>query len=199
MTRSKAAVLVLCFGIAAGCSIFSRPDNQFFALETVASEAPPVSVTGPVVAIGGLELPPALDRRGVVIRGANHQIEVRGTHQWAAPLETMVLHTLSFNLADRLPEGMMVLPGQAKPAGPTRSIFIVLEELAPGPQPQFVLDGRWTISDGGGTGELTRRERITIELGSMESSEIVSAMSRALAELANRIARQIESGGAVSR
>ena len=194
MTGYRVVLIALCFAVLTGCSIFKRPDNQFYSLETISSDSPPVSLAGPPLAIGGLELPPTLDRRGVVIRGDDHTLEVRGTHQWAAPLETMVLHTLAFNLADRLPEGMMVLPGQAKPAGPTRSVFIVLEELAPGPEPQLVLDGRWTVSGEGAGAELTRHERITIDLASMESGEIASAMSRALATLAGRIAEQV--GGA---
>ena len=37
-------------------------------------------------------------------RANDNKLDVRGHHQWASPLEDMVTHTLSFNLASRLPE-----------------------------------------------------------------------------------------------
>jgi hypothetical protein len=93
----------------------------------------------------------------------------------------MVIHTLAFDLANRLPEGMVVLPGQPKPAA-MRSLSVVFEDLAPGPDNIFVLDARWTI------GELTKHERIAIPLQSTDSPAIVAAMSEALATLADRVA-----------
>jgi uncharacterized lipoprotein YmbA len=192
MTMRREFRIVALSILLTGCSFLSRPDNRFFSLETIEPEAPVVSITGAPVAINGAELPPTLDRRGIVIRGADNSLEVRGTHQWAAPLETMVLHTLAFNLADRLPEGMVVLPGQARPSGPTRSVYLVLEELAPGPEQQFILDGRWTLTTPGVSDPgITQHERIAIDLASMESAEIASAMSRALAVLADRIAASL--------
>jgi uncharacterized lipoprotein YmbA len=98
----------------------------------------------------------------------------------------MVIHTLAFDVANRLPEGMVVLPGQTKPGGPMRSIVVVLEELAPGPTNEFVLDARWTLRDAGGA-EVTHHERIAIPMTSSESPAIVAAMSQSLATLADRI------------
>jgi uncharacterized lipoprotein YmbA len=184
--RYAAAALLLSLVLATGCGFLKRPNNTFYALDTVAPAERRASLGGVPVGIDGLELPPGLDRRGIVIRAANHELDVRGTHQWASSLEDMVTHTLAFNLANRLPEGMVVLPGQAKPAA-MRSIYVVMDELAPGPEPVFVLDARWTMTETG-RAELTRHERITVNMPSMDSPEIVTAMNTALAQLADRIA-----------
>ncbi|MEO8379854.1 MAG: PqiC family protein [Acidobacteriota bacterium] len=181
--RTLAILLVV---LTTGCGFLKRPPNQFYSLEIIAPQGAVASVTGLPIGIDGIELPPGLDRRGIVLRGANHQLEVRGTHQWASPLEDMVLHTLAFDLADRIPLGMMVLPGQSKPSGAMRSLSIVFEDLAPGPDGVFVLDARWTLTAAGAPA-LTGHERITTPLASTESASVVSAMSATLATLAERI------------
>ena len=189
----KIATALLMTVLLAGCGFFSRPKNQFYSLDTLPATSAVVSVSGTPIAIDAIELPPGLDRRGIFIRDADHKVEVRGTHQWTAPLEDMVMHTLAFDLANRLPEGMVILPGQEIPATPTRSVSVVFEELAPGPEPVFLLDARWTISEQPG---VTRHERISIPLSSMDSPQIVAAMSQSLATLADRIAAQLSSSSA---
>lgn len=189
MTIRRISPVLLAI-LLAGCGLFKRVPNQFYALDTIPPAGAVATLAGPPIGIDGVELPPGLDRRGIVIRGPEHELEVRGTHQWSAPLEEMVIHTLAFDVANRLPEGMVVLPGQAKPGGPMRSVSVVLEELAPGPESQFVLDARWTLRDAGGA-EVTHHERIVIPLTSMESPSIVAAMSQSLATLADRIVAQL--------
>lgn len=187
--------LVAVCALIAGCGFFRRPDNQFYSLDTIAPAAPVAAVTGLPIGIEAIELPPGLDRRGVVLRERDHRLEVRGTHQWAAPLEEMVIHTLAFDLAARLPGGMMILPGQAKPDGPMRSIYVIIEELAPGPEPVFVLDARWIERQTPTGPEVTRHDRIAIDMPSLDSEEVAAAMSRALAALADRIVAQLQVGG----
>ena len=183
-------IAVLLVVVMSGCGFLKRPPNQFFSLVTIPREGAVVAA-GPVpIGIDAIELPPGLDRRGIVVRGKDHKVEVRGTHQWTAPLEEMVLHTLAFNLANRLPEGMVILPGQPKPMSAVRSVSVVLEELAPTQDRMFVLDGRWTVGAVGGKG-VTHHEKISIEATSMESPDIAAAMSRALATLADRMAAQL--------
>jgi uncharacterized lipoprotein YmbA len=177
----RAVPIALTLLLLTGCGILKRPPNQFYSLETIDPAAPRGTVGGVPVGIDAIELPPGLDRRGIVLRQADHKFEVRGTHQWASDLEEMVIHTLAFDLANRLPEGMVILPGQPKPAA-MRSLTVVFEDLAPGPDNIFVLDARWT------TGELTKHERITVPLQSTESPSIVTAMSEALGTLADRVA-----------
>jgi uncharacterized lipoprotein YmbA len=181
-TRALAAVTLI---LLSGCSFFKRPPNEFYSLDTIPGTASG-TVSGSPVGIDGIELPPGIDRRGIVLRDEKNQLEVRGTHQWASPLEDMVIHTLAFDLASRLPEGMVVLPGQAKPAA-MRSVHVLFEELSPGPDNIFVLDARWTV----GAAAANHHERIEITMPSDDSSEVVTAMSQALATLADRIVQTL--------
>jgi uncharacterized lipoprotein YmbA len=189
--------ILLCFALTlafTGCGFFSKKPNHFYSLDTIPPAAGATALGaagnrtmpgGVPIGIDGIELPPGLDRRGIVTRGADHQVQIAGTHEWAAPLEDMVIHTLAFDLANRLPEGMVVLPGQAKP-GAMRTVYVIFEDLAPGPDNVFVLDARWTLTRGDAP-DVTRHERITVNMTSGEPAAIAAAMSQALATLAERM------------
>lgn len=184
MTRRSLAAICLIV-LLGGCGLFSRTENRFFALERIGGAAS-VAVSGAPFTIEGIQLPPGIDRREVVVRNETHQLDIRNTHQWMAPLEESVIHSLAFNLANRMPEGMVILPGQAIPPGPRRPIFVVFEEFVAGPEERFVLDARWSLTPQGQP-VLTRHERIEIPLDSLESAAIAAGTSRALGELADRI------------
>jgi hypothetical protein len=183
-------ILVLGLSLSlAACGLFSRSQSRFFSLERVAPAGPIVNAPGIPIGIDTLELPPGFDRREIVVRTANQQVEVRGNHQWSAPFQPLVMHTLAFDLAARLPEGMIILPGAAKPLGPTRAIDVVFEELAAGPESTVVLDARWTLRESG-RADVAHRERIIVDVASLDSANIASGVSRALGMLADRMASQ---------
>lgn len=189
MTIRRTGAILTMVLLCTGCGFFSRAKSQFYSLDTIpaAQGTARANLGGVPIGIDGVELPPGLDRREIVLRGADHKFEIRGTHQWASSLEEMVIHTLSFDLASRLPNGMVVLPGQAKP-GAMRGLFVTFEDFAVGADKVFVLDARWTMADPGATPEIARHERITIPMTSTESPAIAAAMSQALAALSDRIA-----------
>jgi uncharacterized lipoprotein YmbA len=176
--------------LLAGCSFFSRSQSRFFSLERIAPAAPVANVHGLPIGIDGVELPPGLDRREIVVRKIDHQLDVRSTDQWSATLQPLVLHTLAFDLAARLPEGMLILPGEAKPSGAMRSIDVVLEELAAGPEAKVVLDGRWVIRESGRP-DVTRHERIEVDIASLDSASASIGVSQALGILSDRMASEI--------
>jgi uncharacterized protein len=197
MTRPRSSVLgprLLLIVILSGCSFFSRTKNTIYSLDRSPAAAPVVSVTGLPIGIDSVELPPGFDRREIVVRQANQQLEVRGTQQWSATLQDLVLHTLAFDVANRLPEGMVILPGAAKPAGPVRSIDVAFEQIGAGPERAVVLDAHWTLREPGRP-DIARHERISIDVPSLDSAQIATGMSQAVAALADRIVGQI----AVSR
>jgi uncharacterized lipoprotein YmbA len=189
MTIRRIVPLLLSF-VLAGCSFFSKSQSNFYSLDRIAPAAPVAVVHGLPIGIDGVELPPGLDRRELVVRKADHQLDIRSTEQWSATLQPLVLHTLAFDLAARLPDGMMILPGEAKPAGAMRSIDVALEELAAGPDAKVVLDGRWVLRESGRP-DVTRHERITVDIPSLASANIANGVSQALGMFADRMAAAI--------
>jgi uncharacterized lipoprotein YmbA len=193
LTRGRAdegvrpsCLLLLLFCTA--CSFFSKTKNDIYSLDRIA----PAAVTtarGTPIAIESVELPPGFDRREIVVRQAGHQLDVRSNQLWAASLQDLILHTLAFDLAARLPEGMVVLPGAIKPAA-TRTIDVVIEDIAAGPEPRVVLDAHWI------TAGASHREHITIDIPSLESNNIATGMSQAIAALGDRIASGLTASGA---
>jgi uncharacterized lipoprotein YmbA len=176
--------------LLAGCSFFSKTQSKFYSLDRVPPAAPPAAVRGLAVGIDGIEVPPDLDRREIVVRKADHQLEVRPNEQWSALFQPLVLHALAFDLADRLPEGMLILPGEVRPAGAIRSIDVILEDLAAGPDAKVVLDGRWILHSAGHP-DVAHHERIVVDIASLDSAKVATGVSQALAMLADKIAAQL--------
>jgi uncharacterized lipoprotein YmbA len=170
--------------LLAGCSLLSRSQVRIYTLEPLPSHV--ANLRGVPIGIDSVELPPGLDRREIVVRQGDRELDVRMANLWQASLAPLVRHTLAFDLAGRLPDGMVVLPGAARPDGPVRSIDLAFQELAAGPDAKVVLDARWTLRQTG-LADVTRRERIDIDIASLDSGNIASGISRALATLADRI------------
>lgn len=183
VSRNLATILLV---LAAGCGFFSRSKSRFYSLDRIPAAAPVTAARGVPVAIDTLELPPGFDRRDIIVRKADHEIDVRGNEQWSASLEPMMLHTLAFDLASRLPEGMVILPGQVRPVGAMRGIDVVVEEFAAGPENAVVLNARWVVREGGRAA--TKQEQIRIDIASLESANVATGFSQAIAALADRMA-----------
>lgn len=179
MTMRRAIALTI---LLSGCGFFSRSKSRFYSLDTIPGTTR--ATRGTAVAIDAVELPPGADRRDVVVRKNDHELDVRSTDQWRASLEPMLTHTLAFDLASRLPEGMVILPGQIKPAA-ARSISVVVEEFGAGPENAVTLNARWVIDN------ITHREQISVPIASLDSAAIAEGMSRAIAALADRMAAGI--------
>ena len=129
----KWLVLIALLVSEADCSFFSKSTSKTYSLDPIAPANPPGSpALRTAVAIDSVELPPGLDRREIVVRKANQQLDVRSNELWPANLQPMVLNALAFDLASRLPAGMVVLSGQSRPAAAPRGIDIAFQELTAG-------------------------------------------------------------------
>ena len=187
--RSRSVVpAALAVGLLlTSCGFFSRSQSRFYTIERIAPAAPAAGTPGLPVGIDAIQLPPGFDRREIVVRKGDQQLDVRGANQWSANLETLVLHTLAFDLADRLPVGMVVLPGQVIPTGAMRGLDVVFEDLAAGPSNTLVLDARWVVRESG-RAPVAHHDRLTVDLPSLESEAVAAGMSAALGALADRMA-----------
>ena len=181
--------IVIAVVLLTGCSFFSRSKSSFYSLDRIPRSTPVVAVKGIPFGVDSVQLPAELDRREVVVRKDNHQLDVRSNQQWSAAFHDIVMETLVFDLASRLPEGMVVLPGAARPTA-LRAIDVVFEDLAAGPQNTLTLDAHWTVRQGTTT-SAAHHEQISIPLQSLDSAQVAAAVSQALAGLADRISSQL--------
>ena len=172
--------------LLSSCSFFSRSKPpQVFSLDVLPGTV--ANMRGTRVGIGTIELPPGFDRREIVVRQQNQQLEVRESQLWSANLGELVVHTLAFDLAGRLPEGTVVLPGEAKPATPFRTIDVAFQDLAAGPGNSVTLDAQWVLHDPG-RADAAHHEHIVIDVSTTGSADVANGLSRALASLADHIA-----------
>jgi uncharacterized lipoprotein YmbA len=178
---------VLLTFLLGGCGFFTAQKKDYFTIDAIPPAGARAEVQGLPVGIDTVQLPPAIERREVVVRQESGQLDLRGRDLWGATPGSLVMHALAFNLASRLPEGMVILPGQAAPLGAKRSIRVIAETFEAGPTEVVVLDARWILAGTAGEG-VTTHERIEVPIGSLGSADIANGMSLALAELANRIA-----------
>jgi len=170
----KVFVLSVLSVVIVGCSFFSKTKNTIYTLDRVPGTV--VAARGTPIAINSVELPPGLDRKEIAVRKANNLLDVRSNELWSSTFSDQVLHTLAFDLADRLPPGMMILPGDTKPAN-VHGLDIVFEELAAGPDNKVTIDARIGA----------RTEHVEAPITSLDSASVATGMSQALAQLADRI------------
>jgi len=190
-TRRAIPMIPVLMLLTIGCGFFSRSQSRIYSLDRIPPAAPATAIRGLPVALDGVELPPGFDRREIVVRQANQQLDVRSAEQWEASLEPLVLHTLAYDLASRLPEGMMVLPGEVKPASQMRAIDVAFEELAAGPDAKVVVDAHWIVKEPGRP-DIAGHERFSVDIPSLDSANVAAGMSRALGALADRIAASLK-------
>jgi uncharacterized lipoprotein YmbA len=186
MTMRRLVVLLLF----TGCGFFSKSSPpKLYSLDRIAPAAP-VAAAAAVhtlpVGIDAVELPPGVDRKEMVVRQPDHRLEVRGAEQWPAPFKDVVLHTLAFDLAARLPVGTVIVPGETRPAA-MRSIDVAFEELAASADRTVVADARWVVHEPG-RADVAHHDRIAVNIPSLDAAQIATGISQALAGLADRMA-----------
>ena len=185
MTKRLVVLLFLT-----GCGFLSKSaPPKLYSLDRIApaAAAPATAPATLPIGIDSVEIPPGIDRRELVVRQPDHRLDVRSNEQWSAPFRDLVLHTLAFDLAARLPVGMVIVPGETKPAA-MRSIDVAFEELAANADRTVVLDARWILREPGRP-EVAHRDRIVVNVPSLDAAQIATGISQALAGLADRMAQ----------
>ncbi|HEV2720225.1 MAG TPA: PqiC family protein [Thermoanaerobaculia bacterium] len=174
--------------LLASCGFFSKSAApKLYSLDRIAGTAAAAAAPRAIpLGIDGVELPPGIDRKEIVVRQPDHRLEVRSSEQWSAAFKDLVIHTLAFDLAARLPVGSVVVPGEARPAA-MRAIDVAFEELAANADRTVVADARWTVHEPG-RADVAHHDRIVVNIPSLDSAQVAAGMSQALASLADRMA-----------
>ncbi len=191
----KNKILTMMFGlfiIAAFSGCGTSPPTKFITLNATPPRSRVRPYAGPPVVVGRVKLPPTLDRLSLVRRLKRNRLSINSLVWWAAPLDRLVRHTLAVDLADRLPAGAVIIPGEVKPHGPARSLAVVFEQFRVGPTGRVKLVAIWTLVDKGSGRVLgAHRTLVTAPAASIAGGDIARAISAALAKLSGAMAAKI--------
>jgi uncharacterized lipoprotein YmbA len=171
----------------------SRP-THFYTLAAVSSPAgaPAVDASARVVALGPVSLPSTVDRPQIVTRNGAYGVTVAANASWAGDLNEMVSRVLVEDLAARLPSDRIVsFPRVANPTYDLR-VAVDISRFDVGPQGDADVAASWQVYGAASDkspllGATTARTEPT----GNGYEDRVAALSRALAEVADAVARDV--------
>jgi uncharacterized protein len=164
--------------------------TRVFTVEPVVAASVASQYNGPPIRIDAVHIPPALDRIEILREVAPGEFEVSDLDHWVAPLGQVIRQTLTEDLIARLPQGRVIFPNLAKPAG-TIGVSVDLLELS------ATRDGaRLQVSWVGTSVESQPRSCggtmvLRTALAGAGSAAMASALSTLLSQLADRIVAEL--------
>jgi len=177
--------------LLAGCG--SSPPTHFYTLDTVQpAGGHSAELHGPPVQVRDIELPGTLDRLQLVLRGPGAQVQVLGSDRWSAPLKGMIRQTLTQDLRDRLGENAVISPGAPAPSGKVQVLIVTFEQFAADTSGRVTLEADWSLGRGNPPKPVaSQHEVVHANSGSSQPGAVAEGMSRALGQLADRVAARL--------
>ncbi len=174
--------------LLAGCGSAS---TSYYTLDPMSPATPLFGshALRPPIEVAQIQLPGTIDRSSIVLDAGSDRLDVSANDAWGAPLDQTIRRTLSSDLSERLPAGSVLPPGTPAPSGGVQVLTVIIDRFIGDTNGRVILSVAWSITRSGATssGPL-HRERIETTARSGSVADVVPAMSKALAELANRIA-----------
>jgi len=192
----RLAAIVIASSLAgamtiAGCS--HSPPMRYVTLSAAPAATPLATGRIEPVQLTALHIPGELDRPEVVTQISGNQLSVDEGTRWGAPLARMMRRTLAEDLLSRLPEGSFVLPDSPAPTE-TRALVVTVLDLEIDTSKTLRMQAAWTLSTGRPDRVvLTRQATLSVEMPDSNAAGQAASLSRALGELADRIAASIPS------
>lgn len=169
------------------------PGTQFYLLGVVRASAPTGHFVGSPVQLRAVHIPAVLDRVELVSALPGGRLQIDQFRQWGAPMADMIRSTLSQDLAERLPAGMVV-PAQSPAPPGSRGIVVDVLEFQPEADGSVVLSAAWTLLGAGPSHPpLYEQRRLQQPRVGSSASDRVEAMNRLLGELAEALAQSVRS------
>lgn len=168
---------LLVFVCLADCA--SSPPLRFYTLSPVGAEGAG-NGEPPAIRVMRVTLPGEIDRPELVRRLDANRLLLAENDRWGAPLGEMIQRALSADLQARVPAA----------TGEPDQLFVNVEEFIGGPDCAVTLRADWTLTPPSGSGQQPIRRYDTVRVEpppTCELSELPAAMSRAVAELSQRV------------
>jgi uncharacterized lipoprotein YmbA len=200
------SVVFLAVAAAAGaCSLLEPREDptRLFVLtsigETAASAAPaadaaPADAAKGWIGLGPVTVPSYLERPEIVRRASEHELAPARSDRWAEPLDRAVLRVLAQDLAQVTGRRVVAYPWKTTlvPACVV-AVDVTRFEAVEGKRVELVADV--DVARPPDSVAVRSHVRIEIALPADDGGAIAKAMSEAAAQLAGKIAAQVESMG----
>lgn len=193
------ATLAVLAGLAlGGCK--SSPPTHFYTLTPVAPAARTAPANQAPVKVSAVHIPAVLDRNSMVRGEANYRLDISPQERWGADLGEMIRRTLTQNLQERLPEGMVI---PARSPAPENARGLVVDFLCFGPDDSgdVKLDATWSLLEGSPAQVLLQRTTHLSERGKQrphepgpQNSASAAAQAAAMSALLGQLADDIANG-----
>ena len=191
----RATVLVATALVLVACAA-AGPPPVTYVLGTPAAvgEAVEPLAGRPVIEVRPVLVPDYLDVTDILVRGGENVVAASPTGRWGERLSVGVTRALAAGLARRLPDRIVVMTAPAD--RPASQVLAEVEAFEARPDGMVVLVARWRV-----TGDADRDarfgERVSLAVASQGTGDaaLVAAMTRAVEELAERVAEGLQRSG----
>jgi uncharacterized lipoprotein YmbA len=166
---------------------------HYYTLSEVATDARlNASAEGIPVRVDRVTIPSELDRSQLVRRVDATRLQIAEQDRWAAPLDEMIRRVLSADLAARLPANLVADPNEP-PLGERRRLLSVdVQEFFGDSGCTVTLRAAWVMKQPDAPSVRATEEVRTPSSGACSGAgDLPEAMSRALAQLSDRLAPAI--------
>jgi len=192
--RAGLLVLALAAGMTAGCAR-SAP-TRFYTLCPAATGDLEPAGAGPVVVVAPVRVAAYLDHSQIVSRLDGGAVHLAELDRWAEPLDDGIRRVLVENLSRLLPSERVSENRSGGARVPHWRVSVSVSRLER-VQDQVILTARWFVMRDAQDGSIAERlSTVTVDVGDREVASMVSAQSRALAELSKEIADAIRAASA---
>ncbi len=185
----RRAVLLLPALLAACAS----PDPAYY---TLIARPGPVSRGAPkLVELRRIGLAGYLDRSEIVRNNNDYRLRIPGGERWGEPLGQLITRVLAENLNARLPGSSVFADSGAISAIPDATVEVDIQRFDADASNQVVLLAQVAVSRERDRDRRTARTlRLTAQPSGPTTTDLVAAMSAALAQLADRVATILRTG-----
>jgi uncharacterized lipoprotein YmbA len=180
--------------LAAGCA--SSPPMHYYTLtEIPAPRGSTLPDNWVPIRIDRVTIPTELDRSQIVRRLDSTQLQIVEADRWAAPLDETIRRVLSNDLAARLPADAVANPNEPAIGEKRQSLAVDISEFYGDPTCTVTLRAAWTLKQSDSQSLHGNEEAKASPQGACtDAGTIPQGMSRALAQLGDRIAAAVAAG-----
>jgi uncharacterized lipoprotein YmbA len=173
------------------CACQSSPPTHYFALTEIPPTTSPAAASSQLpIRVERITIPGELDRLELVRKSAPNQLQIAAFDRWAAPLDAMMRRVVAADLAARLPPGTIASANEPAVGEERQHLYIDVQEFSGDKSGAVTLNAGWLLVT---PNAASVRGAAQIRLDATEATvhALPSAMSRALANLSDRIAAAI--------